>query len=445
MLFFFYWKVGIFMENNRPQWTSYVSFLIATIGSAVGLGNIWRFPYIMGKNGGAVFLFTYLAIIAFVCIIPLCVELAIGKTYRGDAITCLEKINPKFSWLGYLCLLTVIIIPCFYFVVCGWILNYIWLYLINSVPTDFSLYFPQLNSNPYVPIILTWLFLFLASIFPFRGLNNGVEKANNIMMPLFAVMLIILAVYACTLSGTKEGLEFMFLPDFSKFSKTTILSALGQALFTLSVGMGAMITYGSYLKKEVNIKRSAYTLIFFDTIVALLAGIMIFPIVFSSGIEPTAGPTLVFISLPQIFSNLPCSNLLALIFFFLLFFAAITSAISMMETAVSSFIDKFNMSRQKATFILSVIIAFLSIPAALSFGPLADFKVFDMTFFDLFDHITSNILLPFNTLIISIIGGWFAHNVSKEAFGETFFGKVLIFLLRFVVPFALICGLVLGF
>ena len=433
------------MENKRPQWSNYISFLIATIGSAVGLGNIWRFPYIMGKNGGAVFLITYLLIIALICVIPLCLELAFGKTYRADSITVFESVNPKLKWLGYLCLFTVVVIPCFYFVVGGWLLNYIWIYFTNSTPVDFQIYFAQMNSNPYLPVLLTWLFLFLTAIFPYRGLNNGVEKANNILMPLFAIMLITLAIFACTLNGAKEGLEFMFLPDFSKFSKDTILTAFGQALFTLSVGMGAMITYGSYLKKEVKIKKSAYTLIFFDTIVALLAGIMIFPIVFSNGIEPTAGPNLVFISLPQIFSNFPCSNFIALIFFILLFFAAITSGISMMETAISSFIDKFKISRKKSTLILSFIIALVSIPAALSFGVLSDFKILDKSIFDLFDYITSNFMLPFNTLIICIVGGWLAHNVSKEAFGETLFGKFLTFILKYILPVVFTAVLFIGF
>lgn len=434
------------MENNRPQWTNYISFIIATVGSAVGLGNIWRFPYIMGKYGGAMFLLVYLLIIALICVIPLSLELASGKIFKSDTISVYEKISPKCKWFGYLCILTVILISSFYFVVGGWILNYIWIFITNNIPVDFTSYFSNLNVGILTPVILTLLFLFITAIFPYKGLNGGIEKANNIMMPLFALMLIVLAIYALTLDGAKEGLAFMFKPDFSSFNKEMILVALGQALFTLSVGMGAMITYGSYLKKEVNIKKSAYTLIFFDTLVAVTAGIMIFPIVFTNGIEPTAGATLVFISLPQIFSSLPYPVVLGTLFFLLLLFAALTSGISILETSIAAFIDHFKMPRKKAVVLLSSIVALLSIPAALSFGVLADFKILNRTVFDLYDYLTSNVLLPFNTLVICIICGWIASYIAKEAFDteNTKLGKVLNFVLKYILPVVLVFVLVSG-
>ncbi|MCD8024382.1 MAG: sodium-dependent transporter [Candidatus Gastranaerophilales bacterium] len=432
------------MENKRAQWSSNIGFILATVGSAVGLGNIWRFPYIMGKNGVAVFLLIYVLIIAFICAIPLCLELATGKIYRLDAVSSYEKINPKLAPFGYLCILTAILIPCFYFVVGGWILNYIWIFAANSIPSDFGAYFSSLNSNIFAPLGLTLVFLIMTAYFPYKGVNKGIEKANNIMMPLFAIMLITLAVYALFLPGAKAGLEFMFKPDFSVFNHKMILTALGQALFTLSIGMGTILTYGSYLDKKTNIKKSAYTLIFFDTLIAILAGIMIFPIVFSEGIEPSAGAILVFISLPEIFTFLPFSNICAIIFFLLLFFAAITSGISLMETSIACFVDKFKMKRSHATLLLSAIIAIMAIPASLSFGALSGFKIFNKTFFDLLDFLTSSVLLPFNTFIICIIGGWYAHNVSKEAFGETFFGKILLFILKFILPVILILALIFG-
>lgn len=434
------------MEDKRPQWTNYISFIIATVGSAVGLGNIWRFPYVMGKYGGAMFLLIYLLIIALICVIPLSLELASGKIFKSDTISVYEKISPKCRWFGYLCIITVILISSFYFVVGGWILNYIRIFITNNIPSDFSVYFSSLNAGIFTPVILTLLFLFVTAVFPYKGLNGGIEKANNVMMPLFAVMLIMLAGYALTLDGAKEGLAFMFKPDFSSFNKEMILVALGQALFTLSVGMGAMITYGSYLKKEVNIKKSAYTLIFFDTLVAIIAGIMIFPIVFTNGIEPTAGATLVFISLPQIFKTLPYPVVLGTIFFLLLLFAAVTSGISILETSVASFVDYFKMTRKKAVIVLVSIVALLSIPAALSFGVLGDFKILNRTMFDLYDYLTSNVLLPFNTLIICIICGWFANYIAKEAFDieNTKFGKVLNFVLKFILPLILVCVLVSG-
>ena len=432
------------MEKKRAQWSSHASFIIATVGSAVGLGNIWRFPYIMGKNGGAIFLITYLLLIAFICIIPLLCELLIGKIYKTDTISAFEQINKKFKWFGWLCIFTVVLIPCFYFVVGGWILNYIWIFLSNNIPANFTEYFTSFSAQTIMPCFLTILFLLMTAIFPYRGVNEGVEKANNIMMPLFAVMLVIMAGFAVTLPGAKEGLEFMFKPDFSEFNKEMILIALGQALFTLSIGMGAIITYGSYMKENTNVLKSAYTLIFFDTLIAITAGIMIFPIVFSFGVAPTAGATLVFISLPEMFLQLPCPSVIGLLFFILLFFAAITSGISMLETAVASFINHLNISRKKATIILSTIIALVSIPATLSFGPLSNFKILDKTFFDFLDYSTSNVLLPFNTLLICLIAGWCIKSLWKTSFGETIFGYIFNILLKFIVPIILICVLVAG-
>lgn len=432
------------MNEKRPEWTNYLSFIIASVGGAVGLGNIWRFPYVMGKNGGAVFLIAYLLIIAFICAIPLCIELAMGKIYKKDPISAYEAINPKLKFAGFLCFATAVLIPCFYFVVGGWIINYIWLFLMGNIPSDFSAYFATLNSNPYVPTILTILFLFFTAIFPYRGVNSGVEKANNIMMPLFAVVLVALAIYALTLNGAKDGLNFMFNPDFSKLTGEMILAALGQALFTLSIGMGAMMTYGSYLKPDTNIRKSAYTLIFFDTLVAILAGIMIFPIVFSNGIEPTAGATLVFISLPQIFQNMPFGNILGILFFFLLFFAAVTSGISLLETSVCCLIDHYKMTRKKAALLIAGITAVLAIPASLSFGLLSGFKIFDKTFFDLLDYLTSNILLPFGTLILCITGGYFARHIADEAFGKRKLARIFNFLLRYVVPIIFIIVFIIG-
>lgn len=432
------------MERDRQQWSSHISFIIATVGSAVGLGNIWRFPYIMGENGGAIFLLTYLLLIAFLCVIPLCCELLIGKIYRTDTVSAFEKINSKFKWFGWLCILTVLLIPCFYFVVGGWIINYIWIFLSNNIPDNFTNYFSAFSSQTWIPCILTLLFLLLTAIFPYKGVNKGIEKANNIMMPMFAIMLFIMALYAITLPGAKEGLAFMFKPDFSQFDKQMILTALGQALFTLSIGMGAVLTYGSYMKENTNIIKSAYTLILCDTLIAITAGIMIFPIVFSFGVTPSAGATLAFISLPEMFAQLPFPTFFGFIFFALLFFAAITSGISMLETAIASFINQFKITREKATIIASSIIAIISIPATLSFSILGDFRILGKTFFDFLDYATSNLLLPFNTLLICLIAGWCIKNFWKDNFGETFFGYAFNILLKFIAPVVLIFVLVSG-
>ncbi len=430
------------MENKKSQWSSHISFIIATVGSAVGLGNIWRFPYIMGKNGGAVFLVTYLLIIAFICIVPLCCELGLGKLYKKDTVSTFKQINPKFEPAGWLCIITVILIPCFYFVVGGWILNYIWIFLTNNLPSNFAQYFSAFSSQTIMPCLLTILFLLLTAYFPYKGVNGGIEKANNIMMPLFFVMLVVLSIFALTLSGAKEGLNFMFHPDFTLFNKNMILTALGQALFTLSIGMGTILTYGSYMKEDTNILKSGYTLIICDTIIALLAGIMIFPIVFSFNVEPSAGATLAFITMPQMFAKLPFSTITGFIFFVLLFFASITSGISMMEAAICTFITNFKFSRKKSALMTSLLIALISIPASLSFGILSDFHIFNKTIFDFLDYLTSNLLLPFNTLFLCIMCGWCIGDFCKKIFKNGFSAMTFNILLKFIIPIVLIFVLI---
>lgn len=436
---------GACMEKNTVRWSSHLSFIIAVAGSAAGLGNIWRFPYITGKYGGGVFLLTYLILILFLCSVPLICELAIGKTYRSDTISSFVSVNPKLKIFAFMCILTVIFIPCFYFVVGGWIINYVFLFLTNHIPSDFSGYFVSFSSKPVIPCLFTLLFLAITAYFPFKGVNNGVEKANNIMMPLFLVMLIILAGFSLTLPGAKAGLKFMFMPDFSQFGKTMILTALAQALFTLSIGIGTILTYGSYMKEETNIFKSAYTLIFCDTLIAVLSGIMIFPAVFSFGMQPEAGPALAFIALPEIISKLPFSCISGTLFFLLLFFAAVTSGISMFETSIAALIGYFKLSRKKATLIITLVTGILCIPSTLSFGSLSGFKPFGKTFFDLLDYSTSTLLMPFNTLVICLIGGWGMKTLKNKVFPDNkTAGMFFDIMLKFVLPVVLVGVFIFG-
>lgn len=433
------------MENNtRPQWTSQLSFVLATVGSAVGLGNIWRFPYIMGQNGGAVFLIIYLLLIFFICVVPLIAELFLGKTFSKDVLGCFSSVNPKLKVFAYICIISAILVPCFYFVVGGWILKYIWIFLHNSIPANYSAYFSNFITEPVSVIFFSLLFLFFTATFPLIGLKNGIEKANNIMMPLFAIMLLILAIVSINLPNACNGLEFMFKPDFSKFTPKALLMATGQALFTLSIGMGALVTYGSYLKKNVNLIKTSYILILCDTLFAILAGIMIFPAVFSLGLNPTEGASLVFITMPQVFAQLTCGNLIGLIFFILLFFASITSGISLLEVPVASLTDNFNMTRKKASIIVSGIISVIIIPSALSFGILKDFKIFNMTTFSFLDFTTSNILMPLNALLICIIVGWIMKPKMQELTQNKIFWHIYNILLKFIIPIIFILLILFG-
>ena len=431
-------------ERKRPQWSSSIAFIIASIGSAVGLGNIWRFPYIMGEYGGAVFLFIYLLLIFTICILPLISELFLGKFFQKNIVSVYEAIDKKCSIFGWLCIVTAILIPCFYFVVGGWILNYIYISLTDLQVADYTVYFADFVKSPLLQPFYTILFLILTVGITYRGVNKGIEKANNIMMPAFAVILLILAIYTLNLPNASRGLEFMFNPDFSKVNMKMILIALGQALFTLSIGMGALTTYGSYLKKDAKIVRLSYVLAFFDTLLAVLAGIMIFPAVFSFGLEPGAGPNLVFITMPHIFNQLPFGNLISLMFFILIFFAAITSGISLLETSVLTFIEKFNMSRGKAVLVLTGIISIITIPTSLSYGILNGTALCGFNLFEFLDFATSNILLPFNTLIICLVVGWVIKPSNMLITKRRWCFKIFNFALKYIIPIVLITLMYFG-
>ena len=274
-----------------------------------------------------------------------------------------------------------------------------------------------------------------------RGVNKGIELGNKIMMPIFAVILVALVIFSLSLPNANIGLEFMFKPDFSKFTPSMVLTALGQALFTLSIGMGTLLTYGSYMKDEDNIVKSAYTIIFSDTMFAVLAGVMIFPAVFSFGLEPSSGAGLVFITLPKIFSQIPFGNIISVLFFLLLFFAALTSSISILEVPTATFMENFKITREKAVGILIVIISLMSIFASLSFGVMSNFKIGGKIIFDILDVVSSNYLLPFNVMMLCIIVGWFMGDKLYDIFKNKFIKKILKISLKFIIPVVL--GLIL--
>ena len=432
------------MENKRPQWSTTLGFILAAIGSAVGLGNIWRFPYIMGQYGGAVFLFLYLGIILTICFVPLCCELFLGKTTKKENVGAYEEINPKFQIFGWSNVLTGVLISSFYFVVGGWILNYIWQNVINYKIEDFVSYFTQFSAEPILPCILTIAFLFLVCFFVARGVNKGIELANKIMMPIFGIILITLVITSLCLPNAASGLSFMFKPDFTKISPQMFLAALGQALFTLSIGMGAILAYGSYMKEEDKIVKSAYTIIISDTLFAILAGMMIFTAVFSFNLEPNSGASLVFITLPKIFSQIPFGNIIAILFFILLLFAALTSGISIVEVPTAALIEKFKMTRLKATLIIFGIIGLISIPATLSFGLLENFKLFNRTVFDFLDFTTSNIMLPLNTCIICLCVGHFMKDKYSKLFSNNLILKLFELGTKYVLPLILIGLIIFG-
>ena len=432
------------MENNRPSWTSKYSFILATIGSTVGLGNIWRFPYIMGQNGGAVFLITYFLLITTICFIPLLAELAVGKITKKECIGAYEMVSPKLKILGAMNPITGVFVASFYFVVGGWIIHYIYQSLVNVKITDYAAHFNGVIQDTIPACILTILFLFLCIFFTVRGVKKGIEFANNVLMPMLAVILLGLVIFSLNLPNAHLGLEYMFKPDFSKMNGQMFLAALGQALFTLSIGMGALLTYGSYIKEDKNIAKSAYTIICCDTIFALMAGIMIFPAIFSFGLEPSSGPGLVFVTLPQIFSQIHYGSIVAFSFFVLLLVAALTSGISILEVPVASMVERLKITRLKACVILFLIISCISIPACLSFGIMSDFTIMKKTFFDFLDFSTANVLMPLNALILCLVAGWGLKIKGEMFISNKLASTIFDIVLKFVAPIMFVCLLIIG-
>ena len=432
------------MEDNRPSWSSRLTFILAAVGSAVGLGNIWRFPYIMGQNGGAVFLVVYLLLILTICFIPLFAELAMGKITKKECIGAFESVNPKFKFFGFLNPLTGILVASFYFIVGGWIIDYIFLSLTNIKIEDYGSYFISLVHDSVAACVFTLVFLFICIIFAARGIKKGIEFANNVLMPLFAVILLGLIVFSLNLPNAHEGLVYMFKPDFSKVNAHMFLAALGQALFTLSIGMGALLTYGSYIKEDKSILKSTYTIIFSDTLFALMAGIMIFPAIFSFGLEPNSGAGLVFITIPQIFAQIPYGNIVSAAFFVLLFAAAVTSGISIIEVPIASMVERLKLTRTKACAAVFLIIALISIPATLSFGLLENFKLCGKTIFDFLDFTTSSILMPLNALFLCLIAGWFLKIKGEHFIQNKFFAFLFDIGLKYVIPIILVALLYVG-
>ena len=420
--------------ESRPQWSSHIGFILASLGSAVGLGNIWRFPYVMGKYGGGAFLLAYIILMCLICIVPLICELFLGKKFKLGVVGTYASINKKFKIFGWLNFFTILLIAGYYFVVGGWIINYILMYIVNRMPVDSKAYFYAFTTGDFMPLFFALVFLITSIWFPYRGINKGVEKANKIMMPLFLLMLLFLVITAQTLPGAREGLEFMFKPDFSKINAEMLLVAFGQALFSLSIGMGAMITYGSYMKKESDLVESSYTIIFGDTLIAISAGLMIFPAVFSFGYSPDEGFGLAFVTLPKVFSQLPFGSVIAISFFILLLFAALTSSISMVETVIASVKEQFNMSREKASLSIGLILVLFIIPAAFSFGLLKNVTFFDKTFFGLFDYFSGTLLLPFNTLIMCLVVGWIVKPKEEIVNNNKILYFIFNILLKYILP-----------
>lgn len=423
---------------SRGHWSGALGFVLAAMGSAVGLGNIWRYPYITGQYGGAAFIVVYIGCVFAIGIPLLLAESLIGRKTQRNPVGAFQALRPATPWVltGWLGVFSSFVILSYYAVVAGWVLHFTYLSLIDSFtaksPEQITALFAGLDAHPWLQIFWLMILMLLTIVIVSRGVSRGIEIGNRIMMPMLFVLLLVLLVYALRTEGATAGLEFLLRPQWQKLGPTAVLEALGQALFSLSVGMGAIITYGSYLPRETNLLRCAFFIAVGDTLVAILAGFIIFPLVFSFGLEPASGPGLIFRTLPIAFAQLPGGYWVALAFFVLLSFAALTSAISLLEVACAYFIDEQGWSRKQASWILGAVIFLLGTPSAIN-----------VEFLGFMDGIATNYLLPIGALLIALFTGWaLSHNERREEFsaGEVsdFRFAGWSFLIRFVSPVALV-------
>lgn len=399
---------------DRGQWTSRLGFVLAAAGSAIGLGNIWRFPYVTGQSGGAAFVVIYLACIALICLPYLFAELTIGRFSQKNPVGAIKAIKAGTPWtlVGGLCVLTGVCILSYYGVIAGWAFGYIFKGILSPA-TEFGAYI----STPGIVLPLFALFMFLTILVVYGGVEHGIERWAKVLMPVLLALMLVIIIRSVTLPGAGEGLEFYLKPDFSKVTGRVVLAALGQAFFSLSLGMGAMITYGSYLPKKENILSAGGYVAVFDTTIAILAGFMIFPAVFAFDKDPQGGPALIFVVLPEIFDAMPLGTLMSVLFFILLSIAALTSTVSLLEVVVSYFVDEKSWPRKRAVWVVGFITFLIGIPSALSAG--ATGAMSDMTwlvgeggfmgqtdFLSIMDAIWGNLSLAFGALLISIFVGW---------------------------------------
>lgn len=445
-------------HEKRGQWSSNIGFIIASAGSAVGLGNLWKFPYMAGNNGGSGFVLIYLVMVMVLGFTLVLAEMTLGRYAKASPVGAFSKINKKLGFIGGLGILSSSLILSYYGVLGGWILGYIGEYIVGAPSLDISSlagqadaatavskeFFDQFISSPVVPVLCQFLFMLATTLIVIRGISGGIEKASRIFMPALFILFIIVMVRSITLPGAMEGIKFFLYPDFSKISFSVVISALGQVFFSLSLAMGINITYGSYLTKESHLERNSVYVPFIDTLIALMAGLTILPAVFAFGTEPTQGPSLIFVTLPAVFLSMPLGNLFALLFFFLVFFAAITSAVALLEVPVSFIIDTFHIKRNRAVLLCSSILFLIGIPSALSFGPWQDMKIFGMSFFDFADFIPTYILLPVGGLLLSIAVGWIwgIDNAAKEIsnHGQLPFRFKIVwgFAIKYIVPVSMV-------
>ena len=443
---------------KRDGFVSSLGILLAMTGSAVGLGNLWRFPYLVGENGGATFIIFYLVCVIFICMPIMVCEFIIGRRSQANAFGAYKKLGGEKGWkvAGLLSVLAAAFILSFYSVVGGWSIRYLVLACGLKFTTAGGIQ-PETMFNSFVtstwaPIIYTLIFLTCTGIIIVAGVKNGIEKFTKTLMPVLFVLMVILAVRSMTLPGAGEGVRYLFKPDFSKFSASSAIAALGQAFFSLSLGCGTILTYASYVPRKENILKCGAETTVLDTLFALIAGCAIMPAVFAYGISPGQGPGLVFVTLPAIFSELPAGGFATILFFVSLFLAALTSAISLLEVVIAFLIEECNLRRPVAVAVSMSVFVVLAVLCSLSQGVLSHVKIFSLNIFDLFDYVSANVLMTFGALLAVLFVG---HKLKRAdimdelSSGGTYgipggFFKVLYFIIRWAAPAVIIAILIAG-
>lgn len=444
-------------QQTRENFGSKMGAILAAAGSAVGLGNIWRFPIETGQNGGAAFIIVYIGCVLLLGIPIMMSEFVIGRHTHTNTAGAYRIMAPgtAWKWVGRLGVLSGFVILSYYSVVAGWTAEYTILAVSNSfdgkTTADFPSIFANFVSNPWKPLLWLLAFMITTHFIVVRGVKSGIERFSKIMMPALFVIMIVLTACSVMLPGAREGLHFLLKPDFSKITGTVVLNAMGQAFFSLSLGLGCLCTYASYFGPDTNIGKTALNVSLIDTVVAIMSGFIIFPAVFNAGYTLNSsdiGPSLLFITLPnvfqQAFGSIPAlSYIVSVLFYFLLVVAALTSTISMHEVVTAYVSEEFNMPRRKAATIVTIACSLVGVVCSLSFGPFQDVKLFGMSIFDLFDYVSSNIFLPVGGMFISLFAGWYLdrHLLRDEITnGNTLrapYFRVVIFILRYIAPVAI--------
>ena len=441
-------------KKERGNFGSKLGVILASAGSAVGLGNIWRFPYETGNHGGAAFILIYLGCILLLGLPIMIAEFLIGRHSQANTARAYQILAPgtQWRWVGRMGVLAGFLILGYYSVVAGWTLEYIFEAVSNSfagkTPAEFISSFQSFSSNPWRPALWLTLFLLATHFIIVKGVEKGIEKSSKIMMPTLFIIILILVGCSVTLPGAGKGIEFLLKPDFSKVDGNVFLGAMGQAFFSLSLGMGCLCTYASYFSKNTNLTRTAFSVGIIDTFVAVLAGFIIFPAAFSVGIQPDAGPSLIFITLPnvfqQAFSGIPIlAYIFSVMFYVLLALAALTSTISLHEVVTSYLHEEFNFTRGKAARLVTTGCILLGILCSLSLGVTKEFTIFGLGMFDLFDVVTAKLMLPLGGLLISIFTGWYLDKklvwseITNNGTLKVPTYKLIIFILKYVAPIAI--------